>query len=152
MLGSFLDQKLVSIAKTYFFAPLVSSPYRIVTNLYTIKIEFYQLFFKTFILYGWAIDFNFLRGRPYWISIYLLFPQNRPPMRTSFSTNIDWHIDAVSNDVIIWKGMKRMVWERPQDDTRGAQMSPFAIWKQGMTKKRSVKVLEEKSLWSKKGQ
>ena len=29
-----------------------------------------------------------------------------------------------------------MVWERPQDDTRGAQMSPFAIWKQGMAKKR----------------
>ena len=42
--------------------------------------------------------------RPYWILIYLLFPENRPPMRTSFSTNIDWQMAAVSYDVIIWKG------------------------------------------------
>ena len=77
-------------------------------------------------------------------------------MRTSFSTNIDWHIDAVSYDVIIWKGMKRMVWERPQDDTRGAQMSPFAIWKQGMAKKRhpptdeNGKKHQNRHFWQKK--
>ena len=46
------------IAKGDIWAPLVSSPYRIVTNLYTINIEFYQLFFQTSVLYGRAIDFN----------------------------------------------------------------------------------------------
>ena len=66
----------------------------------------------------------------------LLMNPRWDPHADVISTNIDWHIDAVSNDVIIWKGMKGMVWERPQDDTRSAQMSPFAIWKQGRTKKR----------------
>ena len=47
------------IAKGDIWAPLVSSPYRIVTNLYTTDIEFYQLFLQTSVLYGRAIDFNF---------------------------------------------------------------------------------------------
>ena len=55
----FLAIPCFSIARTHIWAPLCSSPYRIVTNLYTINIEFYQLFCQTSVLYGRAIDFNF---------------------------------------------------------------------------------------------
>ena len=40
----FLAIPCFPIARTHIWAPLCSSPYRIVTNLYTINIEFYQLF------------------------------------------------------------------------------------------------------------
>ena len=45
--------------KQPFFTPRCSSPYRIVTNPYTLNIELCQLFFNTFVLYGRAIDFHF---------------------------------------------------------------------------------------------
>ena len=48
----FLAIPCFPIARTHIWAPLCSSPYRIVTNLYTSNIEFYQLFFNTFVLYG----------------------------------------------------------------------------------------------------
>ena len=45
--------------KQPFFTPRCSSPYRIVTNPYTPNIELCQLFFNTFILYGFCLYFNF---------------------------------------------------------------------------------------------
>ena len=48
-----------SKAKTAFFHTSVLLPYRIVTNPYTPNIELCQLFFKTFILYGFCLYFNF---------------------------------------------------------------------------------------------
>ena len=76
---SFLTFLAFLAQKQPFFTPLCSSPYRIVTNPYTRNIELCQLFFKPFVLYGRAIDFNFWAV----LSVYdfddSLFPKNRPP-------------------------------------------------------------------------
>ena len=62
--------------KQPFFTPRCSSPYRIVTNPYTLNIKLCQLFFKTFVLYGWAIDFNFCLCPPYRIMTSPYEPKN----------------------------------------------------------------------------
>ena len=112
---SFLAQKFVflqkmlfllaipcfSITETYIFAPLCSSPFRIVTNLYTINIEFYQLFSTP----------SFYMAEPQ-ISIFGLCPPYRilttpyslkigPPCGRDFSPTLFRKCPALSYDVII---------------------------------------------------
>ena len=51
---------LCSIARTDILAHLCSSPYRILTNFFSINIEFDQLF-NAVVLYGWAMHVNSFR-------------------------------------------------------------------------------------------